>query len=340
MQLRCHEGAWVIFDDEWKVHEPATTYLNRLAQTRAENTVKAYAGRIARFLGWCVEKDLPWATTDVGRIGTYLKTLDGLEPSTVDGHVVAITGFLRWGAANRLVDPVLAGTFNSTLKFRDPSGNEHLRRAPEIQVRRIDRGYRFLTAEQSEMVLDACENQRDRVLIDVMLTTGLRVGEALGLQWSDLHLLPSTAGCEVEQAHLHVRRRMNANGATAKSRHPRWVPVTPQLARQLAHYQVHVAELAGRTRMVFVNLYRGTIGAGLRYDSVHDLFERISVQTGVTVTPHICRHTAATRWRRAGFEIDVIATLLGHRSLTSTQIYLHASDDERRDAVAQGAVAR
>ncbi len=56
-------------------------------------------------------------------------------------------------------------------------------------------------------------------------------------------------------------------------------------------------------------------------------------ECGFPVRPHMLRHTAATNWIRAGVDIDVVRALLGHVSLASTTVYLHARDEDKRRAV-------
>src|SRR5271166_5330001 len=77
-------------------------------------------------------------------------------------------------------------------------------------------------------VLGACRSARDRLIVLLMARAGLRRGEVLGLRRGDVHLLADSRalGCEVERAHLHVvRREDNPNGAVAKSRRQRAVPL-------------------------------------------------------------------------------------------------------------------
>ena len=96
----------------------------------------------------------------------------------------------------------------------------HRLREPETMVDR---------ASDAEIValLRACRSARDRLIVLLMARAGLRRGELCGLRRSDVHLLPDSRllGCEVARAHLHVVRRDNPNGAWAKSRRQRVVPL-------------------------------------------------------------------------------------------------------------------
>ena len=92
--------------------------------------------------------------------------------------------------------------------------------------------------------------------------------------------------------------------------------------------------------MVLVNLYHEPLGAPMTYRAAKDFFDRLARSCGFPVRPHMMRHTAATNWIRAGVDLDVVRALLGHVSLASTTVYLHASDEDCRRAVETVAAGR
>ena len=159
----------------------------------------------------------------------------------------------------------------------------------------------------------------------------------MGLRRQDMHLLSSSAslGCAVKGPHIHVRRRMNSNGALGKSRSPRAIPVTNALAENYAQYQDARSRVGGASDsdFVFVNLKRAPIGSPMKYPNAKKLFERMEKQVGFAVRPHMFRHTAATRWLESGIARDVVQALLGHVSPASMERYFHPSDQTLRDAV-------
>jgi integrase len=96
-------------------------------------------------------------------------------------------------------------------------------------------------------VLACCRRPRERFLVILLLHTGLRIGEGLGLRRCDMHVLPDSRGlgCATVGAHVHVRHRANPNGALAKSRFPRTVPASDAVLTAYADYQYERAETVG-----------------------------------------------------------------------------------------------
>ncbi len=189
-------------------------------------------------------------------------------------------------------------------------------------------------------VLGACCSARDRLIVLLMARAGLRRAEVLGLRRSDVHLLADSRalGCEVARAHLHVvRREDNPNGAVAKSRRQRAVPldfVTVQAFDTYEFERMRVPQ-AARSDFVLVNLFRGPLGAPMRLDAVNDLVAAAARRAGLqhAPTPHQMRHAFASNVLDAGGAIDEAQELLGHASISSTQVYTHPDPARLRAAV-------
>jgi len=156
----------------------------------------------------------------------------------------------------------------------------------------------------------------------------MRIGEALGLRHEDI------AAAERE---VIVFPRVNANGARSKSAAPRTIPVSAELVRLYADY-LHEEYGDLDSDYVFVNLWGGPHGHPLAYPAVYDLVARLRRRTGIDFAPHWYRHTMATRLLRDGVPVEVVSTVLGHASVTTTiQAYGHLnSEDARRVLEAAG----
>jgi len=195
------------------------------------------------------------------------------------------------------------------------------------------------TEAEWDAMLGECRSWRDRFLLVLLWSTGLRIGEALGLRRSDLHLSDGSSdlGCAVPGPHLHVVHRDNVNGAAAKSRNDRHVSANRWV---LGYYGRYLAEREQCTEaegcdFVFVNLFRQPLGAPMRPGAAEELFRALSTRAKLDrrVTPHMLRHAAGSAMADAGVGIDVVQAVLGQASILSTQVYLHPNSDRMRQAV-------
>jgi integrase len=193
--------------------------------------------------------------------------------------------------------------------------------------------------EEIVALLQACLSARDRLVVLLMARAGLRRGEVCGLRRCDVHLLPDSRllGCETARAHLHVVRRENPNGAWAKSRRQRVVPLDFMTVQAFDAYEFErlaVPKAAG-SDFVLVNLFRGPVGAPMPPDAVNGLIAAAGRRAGLArrVTPHQLRHAFGSNITDAGGAIDELQDLLGHASLSSTQVYVHPDPARLRVAV-------
>jgi integrase/recombinase XerD len=154
-----------------------------------------------------------------------------------------------------------------------------------------------------------------------------------------MHFMPDSAalGCAVQGAHVHVVRRLNANGAWAKSVRQRWVPADRLVVQAYDQYVMERLALphGDLSDFVLVNLFRGRLGQPMSADAATELFERLGERAGLPrpVTAHMLRHGFASNLADSGATVDEIAELLGHYRLSSSDRYLHPADQRLREAV-------
>ena len=352
---------WVVLDPGLVMHREASDFLRALhGAGRSPHTIRVYAGRVASFLGWCAGQGVEWSSVSLAALARFKHFVEATpgrggrlrSGATVNATLTAVCEFLRFCARTGLIEAAVAERLSEPrwLRFTPPgfdtgeSGQFRTVRARALKARAQVSFPEALTSEQAGAVLACCRRPREHFMVILLLDTGLRIGEALGLRRADMHLLPDSRalGCAVVGAHVHVRHRANPNGALAKSRFPRTVPASDAVLSSYAGYQHERAEIVGEDDcdMVFVNLYREPLGAPMTYRAAKRLFERLARDCGFAVRPHMFRHTAATGWVRAGTDLDVVRALLGHASLASTTVYLHARDEDKRRAVEAVAAGR
>ena len=351
---------WVVLDPGFVMHREASDFLRALhGAGRSPHTIRVYAGRVAGFLGWCASQGVEWSSislTALARFKHFVEATPGRggrlrSGATVNAALTAVCEFLRFCARTGLIEAAVAERLSEPrwLRFTPPgfdageSGQFRTVRARALKARAQVSFPEALTSEQVGAVLACCRRPREHFMVILLLETGLRIGEALGLRRADMHLLPDSRGlgCTTVGAHIHVRHRANPNGALAKSRFPRTVPASDTVLSSYAGYQHERAALSGDgTDLVLVNLYHQPLGAAMTYRAAKGFFDRLARGCGFPVRPHMLRHTAATNWVRAGVDLDVVQALLGHVSLASTTVYLHARDEDKRRAVEAVAAGR
>lgn len=265
--------------------------------------------------------------------------------STANAIMTATCEFLRFGASHGWVSQELVRSLTRPKYLRhhtpghDWGEDEQFRTVSERLLKLSESGVtiRSIPREEVQELVHLTTNSRDKFLVVLLYETGMRIGEALGLRRSDMHFLSSSSrlGCSVAGPHVHVRRRPNSNGAIAKSRFPRVVPVTSETAHLYADYQRDRDEVknAEDTDFVFVNLFRPPLGSPMTYSNAKKMFDRLSADAAVPATPHTLRHSAASRWVDNGTPRDVVQALLGHVSSNSMEVYLHPSNEAIRAAV-------
>jgi integrase len=352
---------WVVLDSGFVMHREASDFLRALhGAGRSPHTIRVYAGRVASFLGWCAGQGVDWSLISLAELARFKHFVEATpgrggrlrSGATVNAMLTAVCEFLRFCARTGLIEQAVAERLSEPrwLRFTPPgfdageSGQFRTVRARALKARAQVSFPEALTSEQADAVLACSRRPREHFMVILLLDTGLRIGEALGLRRADMHLLPDSRGlgCAVMGAHVHVRHRANPNGALAKSRFPRTVPVSDAVLAGYADYQYERAGLAGGdgTDMVLVNLYHQPLGGAMTYRAAKGFFDRLARGCGFPVRPHMLRHTAATSWVRAGVDLDVVQALLGHASLASTTVYLHARDEDKRSAVEAVAAGR
>lgn len=176
----------------------------------------------------------------------------------------------------------------------------------------------FLSEEETRSLLaqppgDTVLGIRDRALLTLLYGTGIRATECATLKEDDVNLADGT-----------VR-------VLGKGGHERVLPLNPAVVRALRQYR----EVRGKV-MPSSAFFRSRNGAGMSRYAIYERVRSAAQRARITrrVSPHRLRHTFATHLVKHGVQLVTIRDLLGHRCLSSTQIYLHTTADDLRRAAA------
>jgi site-specific recombinase XerD len=234
----------------------------------------------------------------------------GNTARTRNVRLAAIHAFIRYVALN------------------EPAQLEQCRRILAIPTKRYERRpIAFLCHEEIDALLAAPDvktwiGRRDRMLLVVAVQTGLRVSELTHLRRTDVVL----------ESGAHVR-------CEGKGRKQRCTPLTPATTAALTTW------LREREGQATDPLFPGARGTMLSRDAVERLVQRhvkraerqCPTLAHKRVTPHVLRHTAAMELLRHGVDRSVIGLWLGHESVETTQMYLHADMRLKEQALARTA---
>ena len=191
-------------------------------------------------------------------------------------------------------------------------------RSPKIGMRLPD----VLTLQEIDDIINAidlatCEGQRNRAIIEVLYSCGLRVSELCSLRMSDLYL---------KEQFIRV---------TGKGGKQRLVPISPRAIAELEAYFVdrnRISIKPGFEDYVFISerlkkpLSRITV-----FHHIKELVERVGINK--TVSPHTFRHSFATHLLEGGANLRVIQVMLGHESISTTEIYAHIDSTRLREEI-------
>jgi site-specific recombinase XerD len=247
----------------------------------SEATRRAYRGDVGEFCAWLEERGTDLDSVDVRVLADYVAWLGGarrgrkLAPATISRKLAAVRAFLRQALGpERVPDARL--------------GPRRARRLPDAP-----------SAADVERMLEALEGEgpvalRNRALVELVYSAGLRSAEAVGLDLGDV---------DFEQELVHIRR--------GKGGKERVVPLGEEAAAWLARYLREARpELAKGAQDAFFVSARGR-----RLDT--------STLRRILPHPHRLRHAFATHLLEGGADLRTIQELLGHSSLSTTQVYSH-----------------
>jgi integrase/recombinase XerD len=272
-------------------------------------TIAAYEKTLTQFRDWAriklsdCEPDQVTAR-DVLSYVQYLREVRDNGDSAINRSVVVLRQFYVAMAQLEYADNPLASF---------PSIRAVPRKLPVALS--SDQVSRLLAEPQPDTILGL----RDRALLALLYGTGIRASECASLRNTDVDL---------EQLTITVQ---------GKGGHERTIPLNPQLAEVLRIY-VEARGPALNNASLFRSRFGRPLSRGGIYERVRTWGQRSRV--GIPLSPHRIRHTFATHLVRAGVGLVTIRDLLGHRLITSTQVYLHVTADDLRAAAARHPIGR
>jgi len=282
-----------------------TEYLNHLVVERglSKNTVAAYRRDLATFLSF-VESIPNYEFTEeclTAYVAFLRSSKEPLAESSISRAIVTLRNFSSFRAKEqKLVDPIR--------NFAPPKIPKRLPKA--ISYQKITELIDGAARESNPMAL------RDAALIDLMYSTGSRISEVLDLKVGDLDL--SDDSLMVRVTGKGNKQRIVPVGSFARSAVDAYlVRLRPQLLKD------------NRSDYIFLNSRGSRLSRQSAWQIISDLASGLKIEG---VSPHSLRHSFATHLLDGGADIRVVQELLGHASVTTTQIYTLVTIDRLRES--------
>lgn len=282
----------------------------RLSRTGSKDTDDAYRRDISRFLNYLEENDI--------------ETFDDVDKTTISDYVTS----LRSGEIGGI--PLSQASYNRNLSslrsfFRYLNKYENVKHNP-VQLFHTAKARRklpeFLTFDQIETILNSFDLDdpvgiRNRAIIEIMYACGLRVSECATLKISNIFL---------KDRYLIV---------LGKESKERMVPFYPRCEELLELYLKESRPTFMVNKIEHDYLFVNQKGKPITSRSIQLLCENSAIEAGLSihVHPHMIRHSFATHLLDNGADLRVVQELLGHASLSTTQIYTHVTVDKLRKVI-------
>lgn len=281
---------------------PAEAFLRHLTTQRRSSprTVEAYRADLAQLARLTAESDLlQLAPAEIRRAAARLHAA-GLAPASIARALSAWRSFFRWLGERALV------AANPVAGVRAPRRGQRLPKALAV-----DQAVRLTSQAPADTPLAL----RDRAIVELLYSSGLRLSELVGLDWRHFARegarAASSGWIDLEAREVIVtgkggKTRSVPVGAAAVAALRAWLPVRAQLA-------------GGEARALFVSLRKTRISPRSVGARVAHLAQRLGLDS--RVHPHVLRHSMASHVLQSSGDLRAVQELLGHASIATTQIY-------------------
>lgn len=275
----------------------------RLERNLSPNTIEAYRNDLAHLEAFMMRNDLNLENVTLEQLHTFAASLHeyGITPRSQARVLSGVRSFFRF----LVLDGVVESDPTELLEW--PSLPEHL--PVVLTLEEIDR-------IEDSIDLSKAEGARNRAIIEVLFSCGLRVSELVNMKLSDLYL---------EDRMLLVRGKGNKE---------RLVPVSNKAIADLKRwfFDRNLMKIKpGEDDYVFLNRR----GAHLTRTMILIMVKRQAEEAGIkkTISPHTFRHSFATALLQGGADLRSIQAMLGHEKIDTTLVYTHISNEQLRKAI-------
>ena len=284
--------------------ESFKTYLS-VEKNFSNHTIKAYESDIVSYILWL--NDVSCTDVDFNKLREYLHFIQRFDykKTTIARKIASIRTFYKFLFRERYIDS-------------DPAISLSAPKRPKSLPK-------FLTPEEVEQILnnvkiDTPAGFRNRVILELLWATGMRVSELSNLNFGDLNIEEN----EIRVFGKGAKERIVLISDRAKKYLTQYI----SSARSLLAPGYEIGEI-NDSSPVFINSTAYRLQNKTIRNVIKDIVEKIELPK--KVTPHVFRHSFATKLIENGADLRVVQELLGHAGISNTQIYTHISLKHMKD---------
>ncbi len=289
---------------DWKKHIQGFEAYLRLEKSLSPNSIEAYLNDINKLSGYFSSKTKSILPQDISKnnLSEFVQFAGelGLQPRSQARLISAIKSFYKY----MLLEDYIA--INPSTLLESPRTG---RKIPEfLTIQEIDKII-------SSIDLSSPEGERNKAIIETLYGCGLRVSELINLKISDVFF---------KDEFVKV---------TGKGNKQRIVPLGYSASKQIQRYinniRVHSSPIKGNEDFVFLNNKGSKLSRVMIFIIIKDLCNRAGIKKNVS--PHTFRHSFATHLIEGGADLRAVQDMLGHESITTTEIYTHIDREFLRE---------
>lgn len=252
-----------------------------LGNGRSRNTAKMYGYIVENYLKFIDYRKENITREDIEKFKEYLSLEKGYSKSTIYLYIRAIQSFIQFlgiGGIGQLNPP-----------------------------KRPQKVPNYLVGNEVSIIMRSCGSIRERLIVELLVYTGIRVSELCSIRTQDMNL---------ENKTLKIR--------SGKGDKDRLVVFSERVIPDLKLYMMETREKRKRNDFLFPTSKSRRVSPVTIERVIREVVKRSGISK--KVTPHTFRHTFATTLLRNGADLRIIQELLGHASISTTQIYTHVDD--------------
>ena len=290
----------------WDIYKKGFKAFLQLEKSLSVHSVEAYLRDIDKFAQYLYDEVGPIGPAEVSlrHLQSFIQTIGKLEmaPSSQARIISGIKSFFKYCLLEQII------TVNPTTLLPTPKIQ---RKLPDV-----------LSFEEIEQLIHAIdlskpEGGRNKAILEVMYSSGLRVTEAINLKISSLYL---------DVGFIRV---------IGKGDKERLVPIGSDAIKYIKLYKetmrVHQTPAKGCDDILFLNNRGKALSRVMIFYIIKDLIQKTGIQK--TISPHSFRHSFATHLVEGGADLRAVQEMLGHESITTTEIYTHINREYLRDTL-------